>query len=495
MTLLRPDLMSDYPTQVAVPSYDREQVTVGIVHFGIGGFHRTHQAVYLDRLMNAGGALDWGICGVGVMPPDREMADDLTKQDGLYTVVIKHPDGRLEPRIVGSIVEALYAPDDPERVLAALIAPETRIVSLTITEGGYNYNQVTGEFDVDAPAIVAERQPGAAPTTVFGYIVTALKQRRARGIAPFTVMSCDNIQANGDTARRMFGAYAALIDPELATWIAANVRFPNSMVDRITPATTEGDRAELRTRFDIEDRRPVVCEPFSQWVLEDNFTLGRPALERAGVQVVTDVEPYELMKLRLLNASHQALAYLGYLAGHRYVHEVLAEPRFVAHVRAYMDREASPTLLPVPGIDLDAYKSELIERFSNPAIRDTVSRLCAESSDRIPKWVLPVLRHNLSTGGEITRTVATVASWARYAEGVDEAGEPIEISDRLAGTTTALARQYPEQPLALLSLTELFGDLGLDERFTNRYAAILDRLHAVGSYRTLVEINDGQFPD
>ena len=484
------DKFGSHSPAVPLPAYDRTAVGVGIVHFGVGGFHRAHQAMYLDRLMNDGKALDWGVCGVGVMPADRAMAQALTSQDELYTLVVKHPDGRREPRVIGSIVDYLYAPDDPERVLETMCAPQTRIVSLTITEGGYNFNQATHQFVDDDPAIAHDLVPGAVPSTVFGYVVEALDRRRRRGIPPFTVMSCDNIQANGQIARQMFTAFAARKDPELAQWVTEHVRFPSSMVDRITPVTTAEDRKQLREQFGLDDNWPVVCEPFTQWVLEDDFSLGRPPLEEVGVQLVPDVGPYELMKLRLLNAGHQAIAYFGYLLGHRYVHDAATDPRLVAYLRAYMDREATPTLLPVPGVDLDAYKEQLIERFSNPEVRDTVARLCAESSDRIPKWVVPVIRHNLATGGPISHATAIVASWARYAEGVDEQGAPIEIVDRLADQVTAAARAYPQDPFAPLGIGQLFGDLVENERFQEVYGRISRQIHEDGAARTLDSLND-----
>jgi mannitol 2-dehydrogenase len=489
MTTLAADLLGNHPPAVGVPRYDRSTVSVGIVHFGVGGFHRAHQAAYLDDLMNAGAALDWGICGVGVMPSDAAMAGALAPQDGLYTMVVKHADGHLEPRIVGSIVRFLYAPDSPDAVLDVLCAERTRIVSLTITEGGYNVNQATHEFIRDDPAIVADLAPGAVPSTVFGYVIEALDRRRRLGIAPFTVMSCDNIQSNGHVARESFTAFAELKDSALAAWIAQHVHFPNSMVDRITPVTTIADREQLFERFGIEDNWPVVCEPFSQWVLEDSFSLGRPPLQDVGVQLVPDVEPYELMKLRLLNAGHQAIAYFGYLLGHRYVHAAATDPRLVAYLRTYMDREATPTLLPVPGVDLDAYKRKLIERFANPEIRDTVARLCAESTDRIPKWVVPVIRRNLATDGPISHATAIVASWARYAEGVDEDGNRIDIVDRLAGGVTAAARRYATDPLALVAMTELFGDLVDNHRFRDEYLRISASIHDIGVERSLDGLN------
>jgi mannitol 2-dehydrogenase len=298
-------------------------------------------------------------------------------------------------------------------------------------------------------------------------------------------MSCDNLQGNGQLARKAFSAFASLRDPELGAWIEREVRFPNSMVDRITPVTTDEDRKEVRERFGIDDRWPVVCEPFTQWVLEDSFSNGRPRYERAGVQIVDDVEPYELMKLRLLNASHQALCYFGYLCGYRLVHEAAQDPLFQRFLLGYMDEEATPTLAPVPGVDLDAYKRTLIERFGNPEVRDTIARLCAESSDRIPKWLLPVIRHQLAGGGELRRAAAVVASWARYAEGVDEQGEPIEIVDRLKPTLMENARRQAHEPLAFIRDREIFGDLADDERFVAAFRAALDSLHERGARATL----------
>jgi mannitol 2-dehydrogenase len=471
--------------RLPVPVYERELVTPGVVHFGVGGFHRAHQAMYLDRLMNEGEALDWGICGVGVMAADQKMKEVLDAQDGLYTLVLKHSDGTYEPRVIGSIVAYLFAPDDPEAVIGQLAAPSTRIVSLTITEGGYNISDITGEFDTANPDVVRDLAPGALPRTTFGLVTEALRRRRERGLVPFTVMSCDNLQGNGQLARRAFATFARLRDPGLGDWVEREVSFPNSMVDRITPVTTDADRAEVAGRFGIGDRWPVVCEPFTQWVLQDTFTAGRPPYPDAGVQVVEDVEPYELMKLRLLNASHQGLCYFGYLCGYRLVHQAAQDPLFQAFLLGYMDTEATPTLPAVPGVDLAAYKHTLIERFCNPEVRDTIARLCAESSDRIPKWLLPVVRAQLARGGEIRRSAAIVASWARYAEGTDEQGQPIEVVDRLRDTVLELASRQRQDPDAFIANRQLFGDLIDDERFRTAYRSALASLHTRGARATL----------
>ncbi|GGY06010.1 mannitol 2-dehydrogenase [Litchfieldella qijiaojingensis] len=485
MTALNNDNLNRLDPQVVSPRYDRRDVTPGIVHFGVGGFHRAHQAMYLDDLMNRGQALDWGIIGVGVMPGDRRMQEILAAQDHLYTLVVKHPDGHYEPRVIGSIVDYRYAPDDPGAVIETMADPAIRIVSLTVTEGGYNFHPVSGEFDFDNPDVCHDLDNPDSPRTTFGLIVEALRLRRERGVAPFTVMSCDNIQGNGEVAHYMFTAYARRRDADLGTWMEAEVPFPNSMVDRITPVTAPSDIEELASRFGVDDAWPVVCEPFTQWVLEDRFANGRPAFEEVGVQVVDDVEPYELMKLRLLNASHQALCYFGYLAGFRYAHEVCQDPLFVDFLLDYMTREGTPTLAPVPGVDLEEYRRTLIQRFANPEIKDTLARLCAESSDRIPKWLLPVIREQIVRGGEMHRAAAVVASWARYVEGVDEQGEPIAVVDRLKEELMAIAANNRRQPTAFIDNRELFGDLNAEERFRRAYLDALDSLHHKGARATV----------
>lgn len=488
MPALNAATLSAGTTGVPGPTYDRAAIVPGIVHIGVGAFHRAHQAMYVDRLLTEGKAREWGICGVGVLESDRTMKDALVAQDGLYTLVVKHPDGTYEPRVIGSIVEYLLVPDDPDAVIEKMAAPSTRIVSLTVTEGGYSLDPLTGEFDPAVGGADRDLVPGAAPQTFFGLITEALLRRRERGVPPFTVMSCDNIEGNGHVARKAFTAFAALRDPSFAAWVEAEVSFPNSMVDRITPRTTDEDRAEVRERFGLDDDWPVVCEPFTQWVLEDRFADGRPALEDVGVQIVPDVEPYELMKLRLLNAGHQALCYFAHLCGYRLVHEAAQDPLFRRFLLGYMDREATPTLSPVPGVDLRRYKDTLIERFSNPQVRDTVARLCAESSDRIPKWLLPVIRHNLATGGDVRLSAAIVASWARYAEGVDEQGEPIELVDRLAGSLTAVARTQRENPDAFIANRQVFGDVVDDPRFVAAYRWALASLHEHGARETLTRL-------
>jgi len=465
---------------LALPRYDRSQVTAGIVHIGVGGFHRAHQAMYIDTLLNAGLADGWGICGVGLLPGDARMAAALRDQDGLYCLLEKVPDGAPRLRVIASIVDYLYAPEQLDDVLDRLSAPEIRIVTLTVTEAGYNLHRVTGEFDESEPGVVADLAHPGRPTTMFGLLVEALDRRRTAGVEPFTVVSCDNVQGNGAVTRAAITSFARLRDAGLAEWIGTHVRFPNSMVDRITPVTDADDRAVVRDRFGIDDAWPVVCEPFTQWVLEDDFPLGRPPLEHAGVQVVSDVEPYELMKLRLLNAGHQALGHAGSVAGYRYVHEATADPVLAEWVRNYMLDEAIPSLRPVPGIDLPGYVAELLRRFANPEVRDTLARLCVDASERIPKFLLPVIRHQLAAGGPIDRAVAVLACWARFAEGTDEQGRPLELVDPVASTLTAAALQQHTDALAFVRNRDIFGDLVDDVRFTTSYVRMLTALQERG---------------
>jgi mannitol 2-dehydrogenase len=469
--------------KIPVPKYERSQIGIGIVHFGVGGFHRAHQAMYLDELLNAGLARDWGICGVGVLPGDQRMRDALRSQDYLYTLILEHPDGTRQPRVIGSIIDFRYAPDDPEAVIELLADPATRIISLTITEGGYNIRHDNGKFDVDNPSIQRDLAADQPPGTVFGLVAEALNRRRERHVPSPTIVSCDNIVENGQVARRAFTSYAELSNPELAQWMRDNTKFPNSMVDRITPVTTPEVIERLDSEFAVQDAWPVAAEPFAMWVLEDDFTDGRPPLDEAGVQLVHDVSPYEAMKLRLLNASHQGLCYFAYLAGYRLVHEAAQDPLIAEFLSRYMDSEAMPTLTPIPG--LTEFKDSLIPRFANAYVRDTVARLCAESSDRIPKWLLPVVRDNLRSSGPVRLSAAIVASWARYAEGVDESGQPIEVVDRLADTLVPIARSQRHNASAFLENRSVFGDLVDQSRFVQPYLWTLDSLHRDGARATL----------
>jgi mannitol 2-dehydrogenase len=422
----------------------------GIVHFGPGAFHRAHQATYLDDLFRAGTALDWAICDVGLLPADRAVHSAMAEQDCLFTVTTKHPDGSWTPRVVGSVVANLFGPDDPEAVIELLATASIRAVTLTITEGGYGLDPDTGEFAPTGDDIVADlADPGAPPRSVFGHLVRGLRRRRERGHAGLTVLSCDNLPQNGDAARRALLAVARAVDPGLEDWIGSAVAFPNSMVDRVTPVTTMHDRAELSSRTGTEDAAPVFAEPFRQWVVEDRFAAGRPPLEDVGVQLVDDVAPYELMKLRLLNASHQVLAHLGTLRGHTYVHEALVDPAVHDVLVGYLREEAVPTLSALPGTDVSQYLASLLERFGNTELADTCVRNRAHASDRMKAFLVPVVEEHRKRGRMPRRSVLTMAAWATWVLRSARTGMP-EVVDHRSGELLAAARRLPGDPAAFL---------------------------------------------
>lgn len=482
-----PSFDSVYTGPAHVPAYDRGAVTAGIVHLGVGAFHRAHQAYYTDQLLELGQDPGWGITGIGVKGVDAPVRDALVPQQGRYTLVMKDSSSA-QARVVGSIVEYLLAPDDVEAAVERIAAPEIRIVSLTVTEGGYYNDPNTGEFLASDPDVAHDVANPAAPVTHFGLVTEALRRRRARAVPPPTLLTCDNIQGNGGVYRAAMLNFARLQDPELADWIAADVVFPNTMVDRITPRTTDANRAEVARDWGIEDAWPIVAETFIQWVVEDRFPTGRPAWELAGVQLVDDVYPYELLKLRILNATHQLLAYLGFLCGYTYVDEAASDPMFVELQRRYMRREGFPTLLPVPGTDVAAYGEQIIERFSNTQIKDTIARLCTESSTYVSTFVFPVLRDNLAAGGEIDVLTLVTAAWARYLEGTDENGQPVEVVERRWDDLHPRALAARTDPRAFLVGNALFGDLAEDERFVAAFASALESIHAKGARAAVLDL-------
>lgn len=407
MTGLHSSSLSGAHDNVVIPFYSREGVTPGIVHLGLGGFARAHLAMYLDALLAAGGDPAWSLSGVGLMPGDAAMRDALAAQDRLYTLVTRATADDAEARIIGSIAEYLFAPDDPEAVIERLAAPTTHLVTLTVTEAGYGRGE--HGFDLDRAGARADAQPGATPTTAWGFLAAALRRRRKRGLPAFTVLSCDNMPGNGEIARDALLGFASSADSGLAEWISAEVAFPSCMVDRITPATTDRDREETAALTGLDDRWPVCSERFAQWVIEDRFSGPRPPVERVGAQLVADVAPYEAMKLRLLNASHQVMSYLGLLAGFAEVHEVCDDPDLARFLVGYMAEEATPTLDDVPGIDLAAYRAQLLERFRNRAIRDTLARQVVDGSSRIPVFLLPVIADLAVAGRPFPRSALVLA--------------------------------------------------------------------------------------
>jgi fructuronate reductase/mannitol 2-dehydrogenase len=447
------------PAHIGRPAYDPAVVRPGVVHLGLGGFHRAHMARFTHDLMTRQPeAARWGIVGAGLRPEDRALHAALAAQDRLYSLVER--DGEREDvTVIGALAGLVGAWDGAAGVLDAIDGSDVRIVSLTVTGAGYGLNPATRTLDPANPAITHDLAAPDAPLSAVGVVVEALRRRMLAGRAAFTALSCDNLQGNGQLLRGAVLDFAARRDPRLADWIAAHGRFPSSMVDRITPVTTPADIAGLAARHGVADRAPVFCERFIQWVVEDDFADGRPAWEAVGVQFAGDVAPYERMKLRLLNTSHLAVAGLGRLFGYAYIHEALADGRIRRFMRALMDRETGPTLAPVPGVDLAAYKATLIERFANPAIRDTVERV---NADAPLSYLLDPIRDRLAAGAGVDLLALALAAWMRRVGGTDGG-----------------------DPAALFAVRALFGDLGEDPRLVAPTGKWLASLDAAGAAATL----------
>ncbi|MBC9247304.1 mannitol dehydrogenase family protein [Paracoccus sp. 11-3] len=468
---------------VPVPNYDRTQLKGGIVHFGLGNFHRAHQAVYLDRLMNTGKGLDYAIVGAGVMPSDARMRDALAAQDFLFSVVEQTAEAS-DPRIVGATVDYL-PPADAAAIIAKLADPETKIASLTITEGGYFIDAATGHFNPRHPAIVADGANPDQPRTVFGMLVAGLKARRDAGLQPFTVMCCDNIPHNGVVTQEAVVETARLSDPELAEWIKSSVAFPNGMVDRITPATSDRERAMIRDDFGIDDDCPVFCEDFIQWVLEDNFPAGRPALEDVGVEFVDDVTPWELMKIRILNGGHAVIAYPAGLMDIHFVHEAMEDDLVRGFLEKVETDEIIPAVPPVPNTDLQAYFRKVKERCANPKIGDTIRRLCLDGSNRQPKFIVPTIADRLQAGKSVEGLALESALWCRYCAGTTDSGAVIEPNDPNWDHLTAVAMQAKDNPAAWLAMAEIYGDTGKNPAFAGAFSRWLNMLWDKGTKATL----------
>jgi mannitol 2-dehydrogenase len=476
-------LLKNAPKDVTVPTYDREKLTDGILHIGVGGFHRSHQALYLDDLFQSHGLTDWAICGVGIMPQDAAMSEALNAQDCLYTLV-ERAGKKSNARIIGALRSYIFGYEHPEVVFAKMADPSIKIVSLTATEGGYCFNQGTGELDFNNKGIQNDLQNPGHPQTIFGYLAEGLERRRKAGVTPFTVLSCDNLQGNGHVAKSTLLAFCNKRNPDLAKWIDENVSFPNCMVDRITPATTDAEREFVRETYNLEDAFPVVAEPFKQWVIEDNFCNGRPPLEKVGVQFTSDVAPYEKMKIRLLNASHSAMGYLGYLCGYRYIYEIAQAAEFIPYIKGLMDEEVTPLVGEIPGVNLAEYKQSLMERFTNETIKDQALRICLDGSSKLPKFILPSISEQLELNGPIRKLTLCVASWMRFLSGKDEEGQEIPIQDPQAERLTSVTKKTRD-PKALLELTDIFGDLGKSERFVKELDLLVNMLYDKGAKETL----------
>ena len=467
---------------VARPTYERASLTAGIAHIGVGNFHRAHQAFYLHRLFNTGRDHDWAITGAGIKPYDAAMRDKLAAQDWLTTIVELDPEG-FSAEICGSMVG--YDATDPESLVMLLSQPHIRIVSLTVTEGGYYLNAKTGGFDNTHPDMVADAVNPGNPQTVFGAVIAAAMARRAAGTAPFTVMSCDNLPGNGHVAAGTVLGLAAMMDGDQAEWIGANIAFPNGMVDCITPATGPRELDIVRTRFGIEDAAPVVCEPFRQWVMEDVFPGGRPALEDVGVEFVSDVAPYELMKLRILNGGHATIAYPAALMGIEYAHDAMRDPLVAGFLEKLEFTEIIPTVPEIPGVSLADYYKTVVRRFSNQALGDTIARLCLDGSNRQPKFILPTAMARLEAGQPVDGLALEVALWCRYCAGTDDAGKEIFLDDPSADRLRAQALRAKDEPTEYLAMRDIFGPLADSEPFRTAFSRSLRDLWRDGTAATL----------
>ncbi|MDV7270038.1 mannitol dehydrogenase family protein [Thioclava sp. A2] len=476
------ETLDTLPEAVAKPAYDRSDLTPGILHFGVGNFHRAHQAVYLDRLFSKGLGRDFAIIGAGVMPADKKAREIMAAQDFLTLVVEQSADAS-DARVTGPMVDYIE-PGQTARLIATMADPAIRIVSMTITEGGY-FLDATDTFDPTHPAIQKDAANPDAPETVFGLIVAGLRARRAAGLAPFTVMSCDNIPHNGVVTRNAVCGVAKLIDGELAEWIAANVAFPNGMVDRITPATSDRERRLAAEEHGVADQWPIFCEDFIQWVLEDNFPAGRPPLEEAGVQFVADVTPFELMKIRILNGGHAVIAYPGGLLGIEFVHEAMEHPLIRAFLDKITEEEIRPVVPPVPDTDTKDYAALISHRFANPKIGDTERRLCLDGSNRQPKFIVPSIRDAIAKGGKFTGLALESALWCRYCYGTDEAGHEIAPNDPNWERLVPIAREAKSRPEAWLAQEAVYGTLGQNDAFRAAFATALNSLWKNGVEATL----------
>jgi mannitol 2-dehydrogenase len=471
------------PERVARPAYARADLRPGIVHFGIGNFHRAHMQVYLDRLFNAGRDLDWAIVGAGVTEYDVRMRDALKGQDWLSTVVEQSAETSAA-RVTGVMTDFL-PPMDGKAIVARLADPAVRVVSLTVTEGGYFINPATGAFDPENPAIRADATSPDDPKTVFGLILAALRRRRAAGTAPFTVLSCDNIPHNGVVVGNTVAGLVEAQDRALAAWVREAVAFPNGMVDRIAPATGERERRICREEFGVEDAWPVFCEDFIQWVVEDRFPAGRPALEEVGVQFVPDVTPFEHMKIRILNGGHAIIAYPSGLLDIHFVHEGMAHPLVRAFLRKVETAEILPILPPVPGTDLNDYLALVVRRCDNPKIGDTIRRLCLDGSNRQPKFIIPSIADRLDRGLPVEGLALESALWCRYCEGTTDSGKPTAPNDPSWDRLQARAKAAKADPAAWLAMGDIYGRTAEAPAFRDAFGRWLEALWAEGTEATL----------
>ncbi|MDT7766354.1 MAG: sorbose reductase [Mycobacterium sp.] len=431
MTELNESTLSQLPPKVAAPSYDRSRLKRGIAHFGVGNFHRAHQASYIDRCLALPGQENWGIVGIGLSGGERgrQKAEQFRAQDCLYSLTIAPPEGEPSVRVIGAQLDYLLAPEQPDEVLALLTSPQLRVVTLTITEGGYHVDPDSDTFVTEHPDVANDLAGNGAPRTVFGFVTEALARRRAVGIKPFTVVSCDNLRHNGEVARTAIVGFASARDPELGAWIDASVAFPNSLVDRITPSVTAEDAARLNAASGLDDRIPLVAEDFTQWVIEDRFVDGRPMLETAGVQFSDEVKLWEQVKVRVLNAGHLTVAYPALLLGYHEVAEAMRDPQVPVLLDRFLNKVVLPLLDAPRDVNLVDYKNTVLERFSNAAMHDQLTRIASDSASKVPVFFTTTLKEMLARGVDHRIPAFTLAAWSRVLHGQDDDGKTFETSE------------------------------------------------------------------
>lgn len=476
--------------QIQKPDYDRKTVKPGILHIGVGNFHRAHMECFLNSLFGKDSdQKNWGVSGAMLLPSDKNLYEALKSRDGVYTLTTCPPSGQDKCQEIGSLVEINWAGDKPEAILERMADPDIKIISMTITEGGYNINRESGEFDLENAAVAKDLKNPSHPETAFGFVAEGLRRRRDAGSGPVTILTCDNLQHNGNTAKKAFMSFMKAQDPELAKWAEKNVTFPNSMVDRITPATSPADRKRLDEKNGTNDPAPVYCEDFIQWVVEDNFAAGRPKWEEVGVEMTDDVSAYENMKLSLLNASHTLLSYPSFLAGYRKVDEAMKDDSIRKFTRQYMDLDATP-YVPAPGnTNLDEYKTTLIERFGNPSVSDQVARLCMDGLSKFPVYVMPVMAKMMKDGHDLKRLAYLLAAYRKYLRaGVDDKGQPYEINEPWL-TPADKKLIDSDDPLDFLALPAFAAaPLQSDKKFVKTYLDMVADIDKQGALKTLQSI-------
>lgn len=485
--------LSAVPAGVHTPSYDRSKLKAGIAHLSVGNFHRAHQAVYIDRCLALGGHDDWGIIGIGLMDveSERAKAKALQGQKGLYSLSDYPPEGKPTVSIIGSIVDYLHAPDDPHAVLKTLTDPAIRIVTLTVTEGGYNTDE-KGRFKLEEPAVARDLNSDV-PSTSFGYLTEALRRRRDAGIAPFTVLSCDNLRHNGHVVKTALMAFARAKNAGLADWIEANVAFPSCMVDRITPAVSPADKARLNSETGLDDDAPIFAEDFIQWVIEDKFPTGRPALEKVGVQFTDDVDPYEQVKLRMLNASHSMLAFPGTLIGHRIVHLAMQDKNVSDLLDQFLSEDAGPLLDAPPSMSTTEYGDMLLKRYRNPAIGDQLLRIASDGASKLPVFVQDTAKALIQQGKDHRRIAFLLAAFTEYLKGKDDKGESFPVVEpNVTDADFALVKDADSRKGLGLSVFKGWG-LEHSDKFGADYARYRESIQRKGAEATLADVLAEQF--